>query len=115
VSARRPYSDLLPGLPQNWGQMSPNYIDYHSDPMQISGTFWIADITDWWRPQEETHSKYANLSNVARNILSIIPYGVGVEASFSLGRDVIGWRQSKTTAKTLHEKVVISELTQANI
>jgi len=30
------------------------------------------------------HSKYVNLSNVARDIFSIIPTGVGVEASFPL-------------------------------
>jgi len=44
-------------------------------------------------------SKYDDLSTVARDIISIIPHGVGVEASFSLGRNVDGWRQSKTTGK----------------
>jgi hypothetical protein len=53
--------------------------------MEISSTFWILDITDWWDQKEETHSKYADLANVARNIFSIIPHGVGVEAGFSLG------------------------------
>jgi len=77
--------------------------------MEISSTFWIPDITDWWRQQQETHSKYADLCNVARDIFSTIPHGVGVEASFSLGRDVIGWRQSKTTGETLREKVVIRQ------
>jgi hypothetical protein len=37
-----------------------------------------------------------------------------VEANFSLGRDVIGWRQSKTTGKTLREKVVVRQFAQAN-
>jgi hypothetical protein len=60
------------------------------------------------------HSEYADLSNVAREIFSIIPHDVGVEASFSLGQDRIGWRQSKTTGKTLHEKVVVSQFAQAN-
>jgi hypothetical protein len=82
--------------------------------MEISSTFWIPDITDWWRQQEETHSKYADLSNVARDIFSIIPHGVGVEASFSLGRDVIGWRQSKTTGETIREKVVVRQFARAN-
>jgi len=75
--------------------------------MEISSTFWIPGITDWWREPEETHSKYADLSNVARDIFSIIPHGVGVDASFSVGRDVIGWRQLKTTGETLREKVVV--------
>jgi len=93
LTAARLYSNSPPEAPKNWGQINPNLNDYHSDPMEISSTFSILDITDWWRQQEETHSKCANLSNVARDIFSIIPHGVGVEASFSLGRDVIGWRQ----------------------
>jgi len=43
-----------------------------------------------------------------------MPHGVGVEASFSLGRDVIGWRQSKTTGETLREKVVVRQFARAN-
>ena len=82
--------------------------------MEISSTFWIPAITDWWDQQEETHSKYADLSNVAHNIFSIIPHGVGVKASFSLGRDVNGWRQSKTTCETLREKVVLRQFARAN-
>jgi hypothetical protein len=37
-----------------------------------------------------------------------------VEASFSLGQDVIGWRQSKTTYKFLPENVVARQLARAN-
>jgi hypothetical protein len=81
--------------------------------MKISSTFWIPDITDWWRQHEETHSKYADLSNVARDIFSIIPSGVGVEASSSVGRDVIGWRQSKTTGETLHKNVIVRQFARA--
>jgi hypothetical protein len=99
-----------PELPQHWGQINPNLNDYHSDPMEISSTFWLPDITDWWRQQVETHSKYADLSHVAPVIFSIIPHGVGVEARFSLGRDVIGWRQLRTTGETLHEKVVVRKI-----
>ena len=77
--------------------------------MEISSTFCLPDITDWWWQQEETHSKYADLSNVARDIFSIIPHGVAVEASFSLGRDAIGWRQSKTTGETLREIVIVRQ------
>jgi len=66
--------------------------------MEISSTFWSPDITDSWCQPEETHSKHADLSNVARGTFAIIPHGDGLEASFSLGRDVIGWRQSKPLA-----------------
>jgi len=58
---------------------------------------------------EGTHSYYADRWNVAGDIFSIIPHGVGVDVSFSLGRDVIGWRQSKTTGESLREKVVIRQ------
>jgi hypothetical protein len=57
---------------------------------------------------------YADLSNVAHDIFSIIPHGGGVEARFSLRRDAIGWRQSKTTGEALCEKVVVRQFTQAN-
>ena len=85
LTAARLYLNSPPEAPKNWGQINPNLNDYHSDPMEISSTFWIPDITDWWRQQEETHSKYADLSNVAHEIFSIIPHGVGLEASLSLG------------------------------
>jgi len=114
LTAARLYLNSLPESPKNWGQDNPNLDDYHSDPIEIRSTFRIPDIAEWWRQQEEKHSKCAHLSNVARDIFSIIPHGVGVEASCSLGRDVIGWRQSKTTGETLREKVVVRQYARAN-
>jgi len=114
LTAARLYLNSPPEALKNWGQINPNLNNYHSDPMEISSTFWIPDITDWWRQQDEMHSKYADLSNVARDIFSIILHSVGVEASFSLGRDVIGWRQSKTTGETLPEKVVVMQFARGN-
>jgi hypothetical protein len=109
LSAARFCLNSPPEAPKNWGQINSNLNDYHSNPMEISSTFRILDISDWWHQQEEMHSKYANLSNVALNIFYIIPNGVQVEARFSLRQDVIGWRRSKTTGRTLHEKVVVTE------
>jgi len=114
LTAARLYFNSPSEAPQKWGRSNPNLNDYHSDPMEICGTFSLPDITDWWCRQEETHSKYADLSNVVRDIFSLIPDGVRVEASFSFGRDVIGWRQSKTTGKTLRGKVVVRQFSQAN-
>jgi len=85
LTVARLYLNLPPEAPRNWGQIYTNLNDYHSDPMEISSTFWIPDMTDWWHRKEETHAKYADLSNVVHDILSIILHGVGVEASFSLG------------------------------
>jgi hypothetical protein len=101
LTTARLYLTSPPEELYNWGQIIPNLNNYHSNPMEISSTFWIMEITDWWRQQDGMHSKYANFSNVACDIFSIIPHGVGVEASISLRRDVIGWRQSKTTGDAL--------------
>jgi len=84
LTTARLYLNSPPEVPKDWGQIQPNLNDYNSDPMEISSTFWFQDITDWWRQQVETHSKYADLSNVASDTVSIIPYGVGVVATFSL-------------------------------
>jgi hypothetical protein len=96
-----PYEEL-----KNWGPISPNLNDYHSDQMESSSTFWKSDITDQWRQQEEMHSKWADLSNVVGDIFSIITYSVGVETSFSNRQSIMSWRQSNTTGETLHKKVV---------
>jgi len=113
LTAARLYLNSPPEAPKNRGQIEPNLTDYHSDRMGISSTFWLPDITDMWGRQEEPHTKYADLSNVGRNIFSIIPHGVGVEASFSLGRDDTGGRQSKTTGETLHKQLVVKQFARA--
>jgi len=51
---------------------------------------------------------------VARDIFSIIPHGVGMEASSSLRQDVIGSRQAKPTGETLRKKVVVRQFAGAN-
>jgi len=83
----------LPPEPRNWGPINPNLNHCHSGPMEISCTLCIPDITNWWHQQEQTHSNYADLSNVPCDIFSIITHGIGVEASFFVGRDDIDWRQ----------------------
>jgi hypothetical protein len=110
LTAARFYLNSLPEAPKNWGQINPNLNDYHSDRMEISSSFWIPDITDWWRQQEAMHSKYANLSNGARDIFSILPHAVGVEASFSLVRDVIGWGSPKSQMRPFAKKSLLGSL-----
>jgi hypothetical protein len=46
LTAARLYLNSPPEAPKNWGQINPNLNDYHLDPMEISSTFWIPDITD---------------------------------------------------------------------
>jgi hypothetical protein len=114
LSAARLDLNSHPELIKNWGQINLNLNDYNSDRMEISTILWLPDFTDWWRQQEATHSKYADLSNVAGDILSITPDGIGVKASFSLGRDGIGWRQLKGTGKTPGEKLVVRQFARAH-
>jgi hypothetical protein len=54
-TAARLYLNSPFELQQIWGQINPNFNDYHTDPMEISCTFWLPHFTDWWRPQEESH------------------------------------------------------------
>jgi len=114
LTATRFDSNSPSGAPMTYGQINPNLNDYHSDLMESSSALRLPDITDWWRQQEQTHSKYAGLSNVAPFIYSTIPHGVRVEASFALGRDVIGWRHLQTTGKTHRREVVVRKFAQAN-
>jgi len=107
LTATRLHLNSLPEAPKIWGQINPNRNDYHSNPVEIGSTFWLPDITDLWHQQEETHSKYNDSSNVALDIFPILSHGLSVEPSFALGRDVIWWRQSKTTQETLRKQVVV--------
>jgi len=113
-TAARLYPNSPPEAPGNRGLINPNLNHSHSDPMEISRPSSILDISEWWHKPEETRSEYADISNVARNLFSIIPQVDGVESSFSLGLDVIGWRQSKTTGETVCKKVVLRHLVRAN-
>ena len=83
--------------------------------MEISSTFWLPDIADWWHQQEERHSKYTDLSNVVRDVFSIIPHGATLEASVSFGQEVIGWRQSKTKGETSRKEVIVKQFARATI
>ena len=71
LTAARLYFNSPPELPQTWGQIDPNLNDYHSDPMAISGTFWLPDITDWWWHQEETHSRPLRSGSFRPNVVAV--------------------------------------------
>ena len=98
-------------LPQN----QPQGDDLLSeDPEEVTASFWYPDVGGWWYNQEKMLGEYRDLAKMARDIFSVMPHGVGVEASFSLGRDVIGWRQSKTSGITLQQKVVVRQWARSN-
>jgi len=46
LNAARLHLNSPPEPPKNWGQISPNLNDYHSDLMESGITYWILDITD---------------------------------------------------------------------
>jgi hypothetical protein len=68
LTAARPSLCSPPESPQYWVQINLDLNDHHTDPIEINSTFWLPDIANWWRQQEEIHSLYADLSNVARAI-----------------------------------------------
>jgi hypothetical protein len=49
LTTARLYLNSPPEASKKWGQINPHLNDYHSNRMEISSTFWILDITDWWR------------------------------------------------------------------
>lgn len=85
-----------------------------NDPEEITASFWYPDVAGWWLKQETTMGEFRDLAKMARDIFSVMPHGVGVEASFSLGRDVISWRQSRTNGITLQHKVVVRQWARSN-
>jgi len=115
LTAARLHLNSPPASPKSWVQVNPNLNDYHSETMDTGkSTLSSPNITNQWCPQDEKHSKYTDLPNVARGIIPIVPHGVGAEASFSLGRDVNGWRRSEATGETLREKVVDRQVSGAH-
>jgi len=115
LTAARLYLNSPPELAKNWGQVDLNLNDYHSDPMEISSTFSIPDITDWWEQQEERHSKCADGCNVVGERSSIIPDGFGADSGCSLWQDDIDWRQSNNEGKSLCENVIGRQCARAHI
>jgi len=55
LTAARLYFNSPPEAPETWGQMNPNLNDCHSNPMEISSTYQIPDITDWCQQHDEMH------------------------------------------------------------
>jgi len=93
LAAARHYLNSQTGLPQRWGLISLNHDNYHSDRVEISQKSWIPDIKGWWRKHMEMHWMYAVLCKAACDTFLIIPHGVTMDASFSLGQNVINWRR----------------------
>jgi len=61
LTAARLYLKSPSEEPKNWGQNNWNLNDSHSDQMDMSSSFWIPDITDWWC-QHEKHPHWMLIS-----------------------------------------------------
>jgi hypothetical protein len=55
LTATRLYMNSLPESPKILGQGNLNVNDYYSNLMEISSTYLLPDITNWWLQQEELH------------------------------------------------------------
>jgi len=108
------YLNSPPEAQNHWEQLNPNIDEYHVDPMAISTTFWLPNLTNWWLQQDETQSKKADHFNVPWDVCAIIPHGVGVQASCSLGRHVIAYCGLNPTGETLCGNVIIRKFDRAN-
>ena len=57
MTAAMLYSSAPPESPENWGQINPNFNDFHPDPKESSSTHRIPDTTDRrHQPDERTRS-----------------------------------------------------------
>ena len=109
----------LANVPVNIQSLQPEPLEVQddlmsNDPEEITASFWYPDVGGWWLKQETSMGEYRDLAKMARDIFSVMPHGVGVESSFCLGRDVIGWRQCRTTGVTLQQKVVVRQWARNN-
>src|SRR5205085_11731697 len=100
----------LANVPVNIQSLQPEPLEVQddlmsNDPEEITASFWYSDVGGWWLKQETSMGEYRDLAKMARDIFSVMPHGVGVESSFCLGRDVIEWRQCRTTGVILQQKV----------
>ena len=109
------YINSVNADPAALGQHPPKTDDLKSDNLlELTAAFWKTDVAAYWRMQEDSCTEYAPLARMARDIFSVIPHGVGVEASLSLGRDVVGWRQCRTSGDTLQKKVIVRQFARSN-
>jgi len=56
LTAARLHLNSLSESSKHWGQVNPNVNENRSDPMEISSTFLLPDITDWWHKEKDMHT-----------------------------------------------------------
>lgn len=83
--------------------------DSSRDIEEFKGRLEQPDIGEWWHQQEKDNTVFKPLAKMARDVLSVIPHGVGAERSFSIGRMVVSWQQHGMTAETLKQRMIVRQ------
>jgi len=78
--------------------------------MENSSLFWILVITEWWQQQEETDSKYTNLS--MWRVTYSLPYHMVSEwrPGFPLGKMLLAGGSQKPQARACAKKSLYGRL-----
>jgi hypothetical protein len=72
------------------------------------------DFLEYWRV-EGVNNAAKPLVRMVRDVFSVIPHSVGVEGSFSLGRQAVSWRQHQMKADTLHWMIIVRQWRESEI
>ena len=115
MEVARKYIKSVNADPAALGQHPPKTDNLKSEnPQELTAAFWKPDVAAYWQEHEDSCTEYAPLARMARDVFSVIPHGIGVEASFSLGCDVLGWRQCRTSGDMLQKKVIVRQFSRSN-
>lgn len=88
---------------------SPPETDYDEQPDQI---LYEPDILKYWQSNE---GRFPNLSRMARDILAVQGGSVGVERTFSMGRDVIPYRRNRLQTKSIRATMIVKSYLQEEL
>ena len=86
----------------------------NDDPGKITISWFKPTPDGYWAkiaiaPSRGDMKYLQRVEEMARDIFSCVPHGVGVESSFSIARNVVSWKQSRMTAKTLQANMIVRQ------
>ena len=86
----------------------------NDDPGKVTISWFEPGPDGYWRkiasmPAQGDIKYLQRVEQMARDIFSCVPHGVGVESSFSIARNVISWKQSRMTANTLKSNMIVRQ------
>jgi len=114
LTAARLNLDSQPESPNIWAQVNPNLNEYHSGAMEIVSTFWIPEITDWWR-QQRKRTQSSPISQLWHEIFSLSYHMVSEwRPIFPLWEMWLGGGSQRPYGETLREQVFVIHFARAN-